>query len=1006
MFARGTRMILAAIIAAALPPSCLHGQTTGATNANDDGFIQSHWYGEDGMPHNAVNKIVRDSRGFLWLATHGGLARFDGRDFTRYNLPNKMTRGRRGIRSLDAEDEDTLVLISGSGKIVRLRNDNFELHPANQFIPADEGAQALKIDESGALWIGTDKQSLMRWDGERMQRFGPRLKLPAAYLRYGFASDADKHTWIAFADFLGWYDDDGLHRYDTANDHTIMIARSSTGGLWVASREKLARLENGELKVLLHGDDWPMPQAGISDLHEDRDGALWIATLGDRLFRLVDGRLGEMSVSRVESVAEDIDHNVWLGTNGRGLVRLKPRQYVVLNSTAGIPLDVSTAITEDETGALWIANGWGGAVRLKDGKTTPVSPAAGTRLFAENVHADQRGRVWVGAADGLYFTASNPHGDNWVLQPFNHPLPSVQNLLCATNGDLWVSWNFENVGVIRDGRLKRYAVSEGVPPIKIVSIAERAGPDCPEIWFGNERGQLFKLSPDGERFIAQPLPAITPYGEIFSLCNDSNNRLWVGTSLGLILWDGEKSRLFTSADGMPDDVIYQIHSDDHNRLWVNGRLGIFILEIEQLLAARNTPGRRITATPFGRDDNLGGISGGMGGKTWKTRDGRIWFPSYRGVVGFDANAASDTSKKLPVYIDSLLVNGKEAALSRLDKDNPVRIAPNPGQVEFQFSVLNFSTPDRTHVRRMLEGFDTMWVDASKERSSIYSRLPPGKYTFRVQAINMGGDISQADEAAVSVEIAAAWWQTAWFRICIVLAVVLAVGWCARRISNRILRQRLRRLELEKKLDQERARIARDLHDELGSRMSRIGFTADSIPQEQDRLHQKEMLASLTLQTRGLVEDLHRVVWTINPRNDTWRHLAVYISRYAQRLVSDICLVCTIDGVENIPDIPVTPDIRNHLAAITKESLNNILKHAKARHVRIEMAADNENFHLGIRDDGCGFDERKLNEHDGFGLENMRARMSESGGQIQIKSNPGAGTEIRLSVSLGKTTLKR
>lgn len=973
-------------------------------------FIMSTWYGEGGLPHNVINDVVRDTRGFLWIGTRGGVARFDGRFFTQYPVPPEFAQGRYDIRAVAVEDERTVVLITGANKLVRLRDGIFTLHPADKFLSAII-ALDLAFDDTGALWIGTGAPTagtpvLMRWDGENMETFGRDAGIARRSARFCVATDSAKRVWIAGGDFFGWYENGALHSQGTplaSDSRSYMMTKSRSGALWIASRESLARFENNTWTTILSGDDWPAPYAGIQDLYETSDGVLWLATRRDGLFRLIDGRLKRVRLphDRVESINEDNDGNVWLGINGGGLVRLKPKRHVLLNTTTGLPTDVSSSITEDETGAMWFANQVGGTVRVKTGRTIVIPTAGGDNIYASNICADQQGTVWVGALSGLYSTRTNVPDESLVLRKFDAGMPTVQTLFSAANRDLWVGWSNSKLGRIRDGKLREFNAKDGIPPNRVAAVVERQNPAGPEIWVAMQQGLLFKLSGDGERFDKQPLPPGSLPSQIYAMHVDANNRLWIGTSVGLLLWDEKSPRLFTCADGFPDDVIYQINSSNHNRIWLGTRVGIFSVQIEQLLAIGNTPGRRVTVTLFGQDDNLDGLSGMVGGQpmSWKSRDGRIWFATYRGVVGFDATNLAEEKPKLPVYIDGLSVNGAAVDIhdSRADGEK-TRITPNPRQIEFSFTALNYSAPERTHVRRMLEGFDVDWVDASGERGCVYSRLPPGDYTFRVEAMDPANSAQRAT-ASIAITVAAAWWQTSIFWILVLAVFTLAVAWCARHVSNRILRQRLRRLEQEKALDRERSRIARDLHDELGSRMSRIGFTADTICKDPDANHQKTLLAGLVDQTRDLVEDLHRVVWTVNPRNDSWQRLAEYISRYAQRLLAGTRILCTIDGVTDIPDTPVTPEVRHHIVAITKEALNNMLKHAKADAVKIKMDAARGNFSLSITDNGCGFDETALGEHEGYGLQNMRERMSEAGGSIDIRSRPREGTQIKLDVSL-------
>lgn len=1011
------RALLGAV--AMIVPLALGGTSADSTEA---GFVVSRWYSEGGLPHNAIRQIVRDPRGFLWLGTHGGLARFDGRHFTTYQIPDEFTLGRYDIRSLAAEDEHTMLVLSGAGRLLRLRAGQFTPHPADAFL-RDKVPIDIAIDATGALWIGegtsTVTTTLMRWDGEQMTVFGRESGMTRRSSRYCIMSDAQKRTWIVSGNFAGWYEDGRLRAHEPlsggslAEIGALMATASRTGErLWIASRQNLSKLENGKWSVVVSGKNWSPAATGIQDIFETTDGTLWLSTRRNGVFRLAGDTMEAVSAldTRVESIAEDIDGNTWFGTNGGGLVRLKPKNYEILNSADGLPMDVSSSITEDENGVLWCANQGGGLVRIDGDDVTAIHIGEGNAGYVSNVRADKRGRLWIGTLNGLHYASTAqpaPKDGDWGITRHDAKIGSVQTLFCTGNGDLWVSWSGRQAGVLRaDDNYKTLVATNGIPVTRFAGIVERQGADGPETWACLRRGQLFKLEKnDGERdcaFVEKPLPGAVRSGvQVFVTHVDPENRLWLGSSKGLLLWRDDIGGcvLYDRACGLPDDVIYQIITDDHGHLWASSRNGIFRAPIDQLLASSPEPGRQVTATLFGHDDNLEGLSGMAGGQpmTLKSRDGRLWFATYRGLVGFDPVATISTHKNPPVYIDELAVNGASIDI-RANSEKHIRIAPGAMRVEFGFSALSFSAPERTQLRRMLEGFDLDWVDATGERSAVYSRLPPGKYTFRLEASDTGG-VTQPARASLAIEIKPAWWQTKWFDGALVLCIVATVALIARRISNRILRQRLRRLERENALNRERARIARDLHDELGSRLSRISFVADRVYQQAEQPRQKEILERLQAQARNLVEDLHRVVWTINPKHDSWQHLATYISRYAQRQLSDTGIICTVDGVDAIPNQPVTPDIRNHLLAITKESLANMLKYSRATQVTIHLSADDERFHMSIADNGCGFDMDVAKQNEGNGLTNMRTRMKESDGQIEIKSAPGEGTRITINIAL-------
>jgi signal transduction histidine kinase/ligand-binding sensor domain-containing protein len=1000
-----------------------HAAPDPAANAPETGnvqpeFIIHNWFVEDGLPHNGVNNIVRDARGFLWIGTSGGLARFDGRNFVEYPMPAGFAQGRYNIRALAVEDGRTMLMINAANKLIRLRDGKYELHPANAHLQ-NLALFNLAVDDTGAIWIGADTPAsesvILRWTagentpGGHIETFGPDPGITRRTTAFCFVSDGSNRTWIAAGDFFGWYEDGKLHRYEKQNLRFVMITKSRSGCLWVASRDNLVHFDPARdtWDEVFSRQNWPVRLSGLQYFHESENGTLWLATRREGVLRLINGRLVPLAFRHdrgVQAITEDINGDVWLGIFGSGLVHLKPNHHVLLNTETGFPTDISSSLTVDETGALWCANQSGGVVRVANGETTVIKAPTRNMPFANSVCADQRGAIWVGTMNGMYtIPVKTPAGGTRTLTRLNPDPRNVQTLFCDSTGNLWISWANTSLGVLRDGRLTEFTADDGFPRKRVSGIVERKGARGPEIWVALESGSLFQVNqnaaPGEKKFVEKTLPPGAQNTQLHTLFTDGENRVWLGTTNGLLLWrDGEEPRLLTQDDGLPDNIINQIVADNQGRLWVSSRRGIFHVSIKQLLETADGRGRKTAnATLFGRNDDLAGISGMVGRQpmAWKGGDGRIWFATYRGVVGFNPADSRGKPGPIPLHIDEVRVNGGAIALP---DESPLHIGPGVTQLDLHFAALDFAAPERTRVRRMLEGFDVDWNNATSELFCTYPNLQPGRYTFRIEATNDDGGASHAETTLVII-VAAAWWQTVWFRATLALVCVALIAWIARKVSNRLLKQRLRRLEHEHALERERTRIARDLHDELGGRVTKIGCIADRLIHEDAPAPAKQLARNLITQSRYLVEDLHGIVWTVNPQNDSWQRLAAYIVRHAQRHLAGTPILCTADGAGAIPELPITPEARHNILSIAKEVLNNILKHSQATRATITMSVENEHFRMVISDDGRGFDPSAPETNEGNGLSNMRTRMAEIDGHVDITSRPGTGVTITIDSPL-------
>jgi signal transduction histidine kinase len=264
--------------------------------------------------------------------------------------------------------------------------------------------------------------------------------------------------------------------------------------------------------------------------------------------------------------------------------------------------------------------------------------------------------------------------------------------------------------------------------------------------------------------------------------------------------------------------------------------------------------------------------------------------------------------------------------------------------------------------------------------------------MRAIARNQDGLWSPA-EATLAVVSAAAWWQTWWAALGALLGFTVLVIWGVRYVSHRRLKRRLGQLERENALERERARIARDLHDELGGSLTQIRLLAERIKRHADQPDFKDSAGQLAWRARRLGRELESIIWTVSPKNNAWDRLASFIGQYALKFFRDSPVICDVQGADRVPALPLRPEEQHNLLAVAKEALNNILKHAQATRATLALSADDGRFELRIADDGGGFDPESGGLAACNGLNNMRARMREIGGEILIESAPGRGTVI-------------
>jgi signal transduction histidine kinase len=292
------------------------------------------------------------------------------------------------------------------------------------------------------------------------------------------------------------------------------------------------------------------------------------------------------------------------------------------------------------------------------------------------------------------------------------------------------------------------------------------------------------------------------------------------------------------------------------------------------------------------------------------------------------------------------------------------------------------------------------VDAATRRTAYYPYVPAGEYRFLVTACNSAG-VWNPVGTSLALVVAPHWWQTWWFRAVAGLALLGSVGGMARLAEKRRMLRQVQHLEEERTLERERARIAQDLHDELGASLTRISLLSDLVKADSDSPAQVEThAAKISLSAAQTVRALEEIVWALRPGSDTLQSLIEYIAHFATELFDGDQARCRLDLQHDLPTASLPPEMRHNIFLIVKEALTNALKHAGAKEVHVQAKASKRSLEISVRDDGIGFEPPPSPQAGKrHGLGNMHRRAEAMGATLSVQSAPGNGTTVRLVVTL-------
>jgi signal transduction histidine kinase/ligand-binding sensor domain-containing protein len=968
-------------------------------------YSMREWHAPDGLTSEDLTRVHLDRTGYLWLATARGLVRFDGAYFEDFGPALKRAGVVIHVRAITETPELGLVVASVSGGTLAFKDGAF--HKLD--FAADKIVNALFAEAGGALWASCDDQTLLRWQAGKTEEFRPNEGSPHRLVAH-FATDRAGRILIAGGTMIARYEAGRLQVVNAEfGGPEFRVADSRSGGPWILTVDRLLKLGDGGEQEVVTAVPPLLGAHYVAAMHEDRHGTLWIGSRSQGLYALADGQLRPVATSgeAISGIAEDTEGGIWVTSNGGGLNRLRRRDFKVYDRSTGLGDNYSFTVSEDSAGAVWFGNRDGGLARLLDGKIRTFTTGPGQlHGSVTSVLPDGRGGMWVTSGIGVF--RLNPGGAGWLEPVVGIPAkPGIGVAYVARNGDYWVGLAPGRVGRYRDGKLETFGEAEGFVGRQQRAITED---EQGRILIGTTDGKLIRF--DGRQFTSIPLDVKEGEPEaIQDIYSEPGTGLtWIATAgNGIYALGNGRLHQIHPEDGLIDANITTILPDDQGYLWFGSSVGIFSLrrqELADLLAGRIS---RVHPIIVGRDDGVHGLTclGLYKPAAWKGRDGHLWFATRKGVVNFDpAKAIADTASP-PAFV---------AAVKCDDEIQPpmdaLRISGRVRKLEVRFSVLCLSTPDRVQLKYRLDGFDSQWITAGPDRTVIYPQLQPGQYRLRTMA-SLGNGVWNERDSALLITVVPLWWQTLWFRVLAATGLFALVILVVRTVSHRRLRSRLERLEQEGAIERERARIARNIHDDLGASLTRISLLTQAAKQGDPTA--QPQLNQIYETVRQITRSMDEIVWAVNPKNDHLDGLATYLVSYAQSFLTVAGIRIRLDLPDHLPAAALTSQVRHNLYLCLKEALNNVVKHSGADEVTIAMSTTGDRFNLTISDNGrqparagvAGLTaQRDLRVSSGHGLANIALRVTEMGGTYEFTpARPGHGARLAITIVLDPASEK-
>jgi ligand-binding sensor domain-containing protein/signal transduction histidine kinase len=988
-----------------------------------------------GLSQTSVSSITQDNQGFMWFGTQYGLNRYDGYKFKAFEHEPGRSNSLSGafIRSL-FKDRDGVLWVGCDQVLDKFDplTETFAHYSVKARDESGPGETVIQMsqDRNGVLWLATKNglYSLKPATGQ-IEKYvhdpANPLSLSSSYIRTT-GEDREGTLWVASTEGLDAFDPAtgavSLHIPEHTQGREFSFLEDSFGVFWIfqtAGGRALSVYDRQTNRLTRYvfdpvgGSKTDMP--GFVYVLEDRDRNLWLATTNDGVYKFDrkhqrfiryrnEANNGEsLADDQLLTLFQDREGNIWVAPEqvAPNYFSTKPTPFERFVHQPGtvnnLAASLVSSIFEDSKGVLWISTSSSlNRINRKTGENRLVF-----RGFNDEIHTmmeNSAGVLWAGtAAHGIQRideeTGQFKGPPSPLFESSNADGQLVSRLLTDRDGTIWATtWDG-----LRHFDLARHRYTLYKPNLQTTVVYYAIAQDSQGVlWIGGKEG-LHRFDPATGRFKIYAHNPNDPHSlsdsQVDSVYFDGSGTMWIGTQDGLDKFDPKTDgfEIYRDRDGLPGNAVSCILGDSRDNLWMSTNNGISKFDPKSK-RFRN----------YSVADGLSGPDLSGWGACFKSRSGEMFFGGFSGATGFYPGNVVDSADVPQIVLTGFSLAGVPVEVgphSLLEKalsfTKGVTLSHRQNIFAIEFSALSYLNPVANRYRYMLEGLDKRWHEADTgERQVSYTTLPANKYTFRVQGSIRGGPWGEPG-TALQITVLPPWWSTWWFRI-LYLATILLFLWSAHRLH-------LRRIALQYNLRMaervgERNRIARELHDTLlqgfQGLMLRFDVVMQSLPANTPTRRMMEQALDLAdqalLEGRQSVQDLREDATAGGDLSGALGHCGEMLTQD-----HDILFSLSVIGTPR----PFDPTLCKEAYDIGREAMTNAFRHSHAAKIETEIAYENTGVRLRIRDDGHGFDQKIVDSGRAghWGLCGMRERAKAMGAELDIRSHPGTGTEVELTI---------
>lgn len=953
-------------------------------------FTFTRWTKENGLPSNDISYSIFSKSGFIYLATNNGLCRFDGSSFKVYNaITNKEFTSNATLRLFENKKGDLYISVSSQGLLIKERNkDKFISITEKDGLSSNHPSSVLE-DDDGNIYVATFGSGTNIIDKNyKINHLNKNNGLSSDNIYYLYKDSKNRIWFGATIDKIQILNNGKLEKVKSSiNDNSIIVRKiiEINGEIFFATSKGIFLLKNNlisEVNYLSYFKDKFILSFDIDDKFR-----MWISTQSNGLFCIIDKQIYLVDLPVIKQKLS-VNHinitpiGILLCTN-QGLIKLSEKNLEIIlpededsNIRSVFQINKNEVLFSSDRD-LYLYNLFNKKINKIESSINPLNIYSYAKVDSNKV-----------------LMGSRQHGlilfNNGTIQRYNYYKGLKRNFIRSIKkldeNVFILGTNGNGIGITKGQNVFSLKKENGLADNFIGCIYIDNNKN---IWVGTSGGGITILNNKFEIIKNITVNEGLSSGIVNSILQDKYGYYWIATSVaGICRIKNNKIEKIDKSSGLISNNVKKLLYDGNEYFWITTDNGIVKVNLTQLNDYLEKRSNFFSYEYINRLDGLltdefNAVSDNAGCIT----DEYFLGTSKNGLVVINKTKQFVKDEIITTYVDDIIVNN-----SRIDINEFNELEPNTESIYIRYGVISYLHSNNITFNYKIEGANKNWIPLGNKKEIFLNKLPHGKYELNFYAITSTGIISNI--LKIPFRIKPYFWQTNEF-IFISFFLLFIISFFLIKFYIKInYKRKLEKLEIENRLNNERIRISKDMHDEIGAEVTGLTFMLDKILSQTDLTEQKNKFLPFQNRLKIFTQQLDEIVWAVNPKNDTLENTILYAVDFANDMFNNSTIEFNAEIPNEIPEIYLKAEERHNIILTLKEIFVNSIKHSKANKFYMNIFYEGNTLKFQLIDDGIGINYSQINKFSN-GINNIKSRVNKINGSVSFENHIPNGTAITI-----------